>query len=105
MVGTVAVVWLYNNFVGWLNFLNATPPPIGTIFILDYVPHRWDYRTRAARTLYLGNNHGIEPGNPASFIILDADNFYNALNQKSEVLRSYKNGCLIAAPVVREVLF
>ena len=23
-VGTVAAIWLYNNFVGWLNFLNAT---------------------------------------------------------------------------------
>lgn len=63
--------------------------------------------TNAARTLHLGDRYGIQAGRPASFIVLDADNFYNALNQKSEVLCSYKNGRLIAksAPAVREVLF
>ena len=61
----------------------------------------------AAKTLHLGDSYGIKAGNPASFIILDADNFYNALNQKSEVLLSYKNGRLIAksAPARRETLF
>lgn len=63
--------------------------------------------TNAAKTLHLGDSYGIRAGNPASFIILDADNFYNALNQKSEVLYSYKNGRLIAksTPAAREVLF
>ena len=61
----------------------------------------------AAKTLHLGESYGIHPGRPASFIVLDAENFYNALNQKSEVLYSFKNGRLIAksAPAVREVLF
>ena len=36
VVGTVAAIWLYNNFVGWLSFLNATLPPIGAIIMLDY---------------------------------------------------------------------
>mgnify|MGYP001139972324 FL=1 len=63
--------------------------------------------TNAAKTLHLGDSYGIKAGNPASFIILDADNFYNALNRKSEVLRSYKNGKLLvqSTPAVREVLF
>ena len=63
--------------------------------------------TNAAKTLHLGESYGIHPGRPASFIVLDAENFYNALNQKSEVLYSFKNGRLIAksAPAVREVLF
>ncbi len=63
--------------------------------------------TNAAKTLHLGDSYGIKAGNPASFIVLDADNFYNALNQKSEVLWSFKNGRPIAkaAPAVREVLF
>ena len=63
--------------------------------------------TNAARTLHLGEGYGIKAGNPASFIVLDADNFYNALNQKSEVLLSFKNGRLLAkaTPAVREVLF
>ena len=63
--------------------------------------------TNAAKTLHLGDSYGIKAGNPASFIILDADNFYNALNRKSEVLLSYKNGKLLvqSTPAVREVLF
>ena len=61
----------------------------------------------AARTLHLGDSYGIKAGNPASLIILDADNFYNALNRKSEVLYSFKNGRLLARsiPASREVFF
>ncbi len=63
--------------------------------------------TNAAKTLHLGSRYGIRPGNPADFIVLDAPDFYQALNQKSEVLYSFKNGCLIAkaVPAEREVLF
>ena len=35
-IGTLAAVWLYDNFVGWLNFLNSCIPPIGAILIADY---------------------------------------------------------------------
>lgn len=61
----------------------------------------------AAKTLHLGNTYGIREGNSASFIILDADNFYNALNKKSEVLYSYNRGRLIASakPAQRDVNF
>ena len=45
VIGTVAAIWLYNNFIGWLNFLNATLPPIGAIIILDYFLNRAKYRT------------------------------------------------------------
>jgi len=63
--------------------------------------------TNAAKTLHLGDSYGIRPGNPASFLILDAKDFYHALNQKSEVLYSFKKGRLIAKaePARREVLF
>ena len=62
--------------------------------------------TNAAKTLHLGERYGIQVGRPASFILLGADNFYNALNRKSEVLYSFKEGRLIAksTPAVREVL-
>ena len=62
--------------------------------------------TNAAKTLPLGERYGIQAGRPASFILLGADNFYNALNRKSEVLYSFKEGRLIAksTPAVREVL-
>ena len=36
VIGTVTAIWLYNNFISWLNFLNATLPPVGAIITLDY---------------------------------------------------------------------
>ena len=35
---------------------------------------------------------GIEPGKPANFIVLDAANYYEALNRNDPVLYSYRNG-------------
>ena len=63
--------------------------------------------TNAARTLHLGNQYGIRTGNPADLIILDAKNYYDALNYNSPVLRSYKSGRLIAQtePGSKSVLF
>ncbi|MDD3260465.1 MAG: amidohydrolase family protein [Oscillospiraceae bacterium] len=46
----------------------------------------------AAKTLHLGESYGIKVGNPANFIILDAPNFYEALNNHAVVLYSYKQG-------------
>lgn len=53
--------------------------------------------TNAARTLHLGEGYGIREGNPASFIVLDAGDFYQALNNRAAVLRSYRQGRLIAS--------
>lgn len=63
--------------------------------------------TNAARTLNLGEGYGIEVGRPASFVLLDADGWYDALNWNVPVLASYRAGRLIARtePVRREVLF
>ncbi|SCY13815.1 cytosine permease [Desulfoluna spongiiphila] len=36
VVGTLAALYLYNNFVGWLAFLNTMLPSIGGILIADY---------------------------------------------------------------------
>ncbi len=46
-LGTVTAIWLYDNFVGWLNILNCTLPPVGAILVLGYFCHakeyeRWD---------------------------------------------------------------
>ena len=43
LVGTVAAVWLYWNFCGWLNVLNCTLPPVGIILILSYFLNRKAY--------------------------------------------------------------
>ncbi|MBO4434318.1 MAG: cytosine permease [Bacteroidales bacterium] len=40
VIGTVAAVWLYWNFCGWLNVLNCTLPPVGIILILHYFVNR-----------------------------------------------------------------
>ena len=43
LIGTVAAVWLYNNFCDWLNVLNCTLPPVGIILILSYFCNRKAY--------------------------------------------------------------
>lgn len=60
-----------------------------------------------AKTLNLGDSYGIKEGNKASFLILDADNFYEALNRKSTILYNYNNGKLISKgqPEIKEILF
>ena len=64
VVGTVAAIWLYNNFVGWLNFLNATLPPVGIIVMLDYFLHREDYRSgdNPILTVHWGSIAGVLVG-------------------------------------------
>lgn len=63
-IGTVTAIWLYNNFVGWLNFLNATLPPVGAIVMLNYILHRTDYRAGAApeRAVNWGSIAGVVLG-------------------------------------------
>ncbi|MGB4139594.1 MAG: cytosine permease [Saccharofermentanales bacterium] len=43
VIGTATAIWLYNNFIGWLSFLNATLPPIGAIITIDYFLNRGKY--------------------------------------------------------------
>ena len=63
--------------------------------------------TNAAKTLHISDHYGIEIGKPADFIVLDADNYYDALNQNACVLLSYRNGRKIAenTPTQKNVLF
>ena len=61
----------------------------------------------AARTLHLGENYGIQAGRPASFIVLDAKDYYEALNTNAPVLASIRNGRKIAesVPGTKKALF
>jgi cytosine deaminase len=63
--------------------------------------------SNAAKTLHLGESYGIKAGNPASFVVLDAKNYYDALNFNAAVLRSYNKGRLIAQsePAKKDVMF
>lgn len=51
IIGTVAAVWLYNNFCDWLNVLNCTLPPVGIILILGYFLHKKEYEENTENTL------------------------------------------------------
>lgn len=51
--------------------------------------------TNAARTLNLGDSYGIKVGNPASLVILDAKDYYEALNHNAPVLYSIKDGRIL----------
>ena len=44
-LGTLAALWLYNNFVGWLTFLSAAIPPIGGVIIADFMARTTRYTT------------------------------------------------------------
>ena len=43
IIATLAAMWLYNNFISWLSFLNATLPPVGVILMVDYFLHKKNY--------------------------------------------------------------
>ncbi len=64
IIGTVTALWLYNNFIGWLNFLNATLPPIGLILVLDYFLDRKNYETEQPKlvNVNLGSVLGVVAG-------------------------------------------
>lgn len=61
----------------------------------------------AAKTLHISDHYGIEVNKPASFIVLDAENYYEALTKDSVVLSSYRNGVKIAenTPSEKTTLF
>lgn len=64
VLGTLTAIWLYNNFVGWLSFLNATLPPIGAILIVDYFRHKAEYlaEQRPARPVNWAAMIGVVAG-------------------------------------------
>lgn len=64
IIGTVTALWLYNNFTGWLSFLNATLPPIGLILVLDYFLDRKNYETEQPKlvNVNLGSVLGVVAG-------------------------------------------
>ena len=43
IIGTLSAIWLYWNFVSWLNILNCTLPPVGIILVLGYFLHPEEY--------------------------------------------------------------
>ncbi|MGD6875796.1 cytosine deaminase [Bacillus infantis] len=56
----------------------------------------------SARTLHIEDSYGIESGKPASFIVLDAENEYEAIRKQAAVLYSIRNGRIIAQTSPRQ---
>lgn len=42
-IGTIAAVWLYNNFVAYLSLLGGMIPPVGVVIIIHYFMNRKEY--------------------------------------------------------------
>lgn len=50
LLGTLAGLWLYDNFCGWLNLLNTFIPPCGAVLIADFfILHRCHYPDMASK--------------------------------------------------------
>jgi len=50
----------------------------------------------SAKTLHIGERYGVEEGKPANFIVLAAENEYEAIRRQAQVLYSVRNGRIIA---------
>lgn len=55
VLGTLCSLWLYYNFVGFLNVLSAMIPPVGAVIILHYFKHRADYDLNQLKNLHYGS--------------------------------------------------
>lgn len=55
--------------------------------------------SNAAKTLHIHDGYGICEGNDANFVIIDAQNYYEALNYNKPVLASYRKGVQIAKTI------
>ena len=62
IIGTIAAVWLYNNFCGYLNILNCTLPPVGIILVLGYFMNRNNASWQHTKTVDAGALIGVITG-------------------------------------------
>ena len=62
--------------------------------------------TNGAKVLHLGDEYGLAVGRPASFVVLDAGDWYEALSNNAPVTLSVRKGKPVARtrPAVKEVL-
>ncbi|MGE8081071.1 cytosine deaminase [Peribacillus loiseleuriae] len=52
--------------------------------------------SNSAKTLHIEKDYGIEEGKPANFIVLSAENEYEAIRKQATVRYSFRNGKIIA---------
>lgn len=59
--------------------------------------------THGAKAMHIMDHYGIKVGMPANCILMNSDNFYNALNERAEVLYSIHNGEVLVATKPKQV--
>lgn len=87
------------------NMLDVVRMGVYAAQLMGYTQIRESYRYvtyNGARTLNLGDQYGIRVGAPGNCIVLDAPDFYEALNEHAEVLFNIRRGRVIASTKPRE---
>ncbi|KRK96897.1 dihydroorotase [Secundilactobacillus odoratitofui DSM 19909 = JCM 15043] len=70
----------------------------------DQIMKSYEYVTKnGARAMHILDHYGIEAGKEANCIILNRDNFYDALNERAEVLYSIHHGRVTVKTQPQEV--
>lgn len=81
------------------NMLDVVHMGVYAAQLMGYTQIKESYRYathNGARTLNLGDDYGITVGRPANCILLDAPNFFDALNMHAVVLANIREGRIIA---------
>lgn len=87
------------NPLGDGNMLDAVTMGVYIAHLMGYhqLQDAFNYVTyNGAKTLHISDNYGIEVGKPANCILLNAHDFYNALNKHVEVLYNIRHGKVLA---------
>ncbi|QDR71857.1 cytosine deaminase [Limosilactobacillus reuteri] len=87
------------NPLGDGNMLDAVTMGVYIAHLMGYhqLQDAFNYVTyNGAKTLHISDNYGIEVGKPANCILLNARDFYNALNKHVEVLYNIRHGKVLA---------
>ena len=87
------------NPLGDGNMLDAVTMGVYIAHLMGYhqLQDAFNYVTyNGAKPLHISDNYGIEVGKPANCILLNAHDFYNALNKHVEVLYNIRHGKVLA---------
>lgn len=87
------------NPLGNANMLDVVTMGVYIAHLMGYhqLQDAFNYVTyNGAKTMHISDQYGIEVGKPANCILLNAKDFYNALNKHVEVLYNIRHGKILA---------
>lgn len=88
------------------NMMDVLHMGLHAMQIMGYTEIMNSYRfitKNGARTMQVQDSYGIEVGKPANFLIFNAKNWYDALNERAELLYSVHNGNVLVETKPAEV--